>query len=419
MGGSMIRGRVVRVPAAGPRHLIGRIRVMLVGHLGAALCWIVALLGFGPPEAEAQDWALNSSLSQRFVYDDNIFLTPTDEISTFGSLTTPRLTLTRNSPTSKVTFDSQFPYQAYFGHSDLNSFDQVVNLSGSKALSERSTIQLGANLDHRTNVRSEFDDTDTFVPRKFRRTAWGATPSWTYLLSPTDTVNLAASYQDVSYNTTDRVDYRTYGSVLGYSHQLSEVAQLTGQLSYTRFEPDVVTDRRTNVFGGTVGYRYTPSERFVMSGSAGLSYDITTEDGRPDDSGFGFLFNFDFKYQVSEQMRANLTLVHDTEPSGDGRQTARSRASVSLDYELTELTTLGLDARYTDNEDYLGGLSSNSGNARFVSLNPSINWDVTEDLRLGAEYEFRHKTDGNGDANSNAVFLTLRYALPDLQWGGL
>jgi|UPI000482FE5E long-subunit fatty acid transport protein len=392
--------------------------MMHLGPLGAALCLIVTLIAFGSPPAEAQEWALNSSLSQRFLYDDNLFLTPTDEVSSFGSLTTPRLTLSRTSPTSKVTFDSQFPYQAYFGHSELNSFDQLVDLSGSKALSERSTVELGANFDRRTNIRSEFDDTDSFVPQKFRRTAWGLSPSWTYLLSPIDSVNLGASFQDVSYDTIDRVDYRTYGSVLGYSHQLSELAQVTAQLTYNRFEPDVPTDRLTNVFGGSVGYRYSPSERFLISGAAGLSYDVTTEDGRPDDTGFGFLFNFDFKYRVTEQLDARLTLVHDTEPSGDGRQTARSRASLSLDYELTELTTLRVDARYTDNEDYLGGASSNSGNTRFVSLNPSINWDVTEDLRLGAEYEYRHKTNGNGDANSNAVFLTLRYALPDLKWGG-
>jgi hypothetical protein len=369
--------------------------------------------------AAAQEWSLNSSLSQRFLHDDNIFLTPQDELSTFGSLTTPRLTLNRESPTSKVTFDSQFPYQAYFGHSELNSFDQIAKLNASDALSERSTIQLGANFDRRSNLRADFDDTDSFVPGKYRRTAWGAAPGWSYLLSPVDTLNVGVNFQDVSYDTSDRTDYRTYGSQLGYAHQLSEVAQVTGQLSYTRFEPDVDTDRRTNVFGGQVGYRYTPTERFEIGGAAGLSYDVTTEDGREDDTGFGFLFNFDFKYQVSEQLTASLTLVHDTEPSGDGRQTARSRASVSLDYELTEYTTFGFDARYTDNEDYFGGLSENTGNSRFFSLNPSVNWDLTEDLRLGAEYEFRHKTDGNGNADSNAVFLTLRYALPDLKWGGL
>jgi hypothetical protein len=415
----MIWGRVGRVREAAPGHSSARIYATGVARFTAALGLMTALPFVTSTGAAAQEWSLNSSLSQRFLYDDNIFLTPKDELSTFGSLTTPALTLSRTSPTSKVTFDSRFPYQAYFGNSELNSFDQIANLNATDALSERSTVQMGANFDRRSNLRAEFDDTDSFVPGKYRRTSWGVTPGWSYLLSPIDTLNIGASYQDVTYDTTDRTDYRTYGTQVGYAHQLSEVAQVTGQLSYTRFEPDVDTDRRTNVFGGQIGYRYTPTERFEIGGAAGLSYDVTTEDGREDDSGFGFVFNFDFRYQVSEQLTAALILVHDTEPSGDGRQTARSRASLKLAYELTELTTLGFDARYSDNEDYFGGLQSNTGSARFVSLNPSVNWDLTEDLRLGAEYEFRHKTNDNGDANSNAVFLTLRYALPEVKWGGL
>jgi opacity protein-like surface antigen len=177
--------------------------------------------------------------------------------------------------------------------------------------------------------------------------------------------------------------------------------------------------KRSNVFGGTVGYRYTPSERFTIGGAAGLSYDVTTEDGRPDDDGIGFLASFDVRYQVTERLLAKAGLSHNSEPSGEGRQTIRNRANVTFDYQLTELTTLGFDARYSDDEDYLGsGVTQNSGNQRFFSAEPSVSWRVTDALTLGAQYEYRHKTSGNGAAASNAAFITLRYEFPNLSWGG-
>jgi opacity protein-like surface antigen len=369
--------------------------------------------------AAAQDWTLKSSLSEKVLYDDNLLLSPDHPISTFGSITTPSLTLTRDAPTSNMEVRAQFPVQLYLDHSELNSADQLVDFSGSKDLSERSTLGLSANFDRRTSLRNSTDDTERFTVDKYRRTDWGLTPSWTYRLSPIDTMRLGVDYQDVTFDTSKRTNYRSYGPSFGLSHAISPVAAIFGDLGYSRFEPDVPTNRRTNVFAGSIGYRYEPTERFKISGSGGLSYDVTTEDGRPDDKGLGFLFKFDFDYQMTEQLRGRIGLVHDSEPSGEGRQTTRNRATLGLDYELTPLTDLSFDARYTDNEDYLGtGVTSNSGSTHFVSLQPSLNYRLTDDLTLGAQYEFRHKTSGRGTATSNAAFVTLRYAFPTLGFGG-
>src|SRR3954469_16062958 len=78
-------------------------------RLAALTGFLLAITGFAGPSA-AQDWTLETSLSEKGFYDDNILLNPSDEISTFGSITTPVLELERSSPTSTVTLTGAFPY---------------------------------------------------------------------------------------------------------------------------------------------------------------------------------------------------------------------------------------------------------------------------------------------------------------------
>ena len=390
----------------------------------AALSAAVALASFSSPSF-AQDWTLSPSISQKVFYDDNLLLNPRNQLSTFGSITTPVLSLERKSPTSTINLTGQFPYSAYFGHSNLNAADQQVNLDIQDALSERSTVSFGGDFQHDTTLHSEQDVADQFLAKEIRFTRFDASPSWTYLLGPIDQLTISGVYSNVNYATSAKTDYQYYGPTISYQHQLSELSAITGSLQYNRFEPDDPAHTRTDVYGGLVGYSYKPSERLSVSGSVGMSYNVTNSNVSKENDSLGYRLKFDLNYLMSDQTRLVVSLSHDSEPSGDGRQVTRNRARAAFKYRLNELTTFGLDTNYTDNEDYFGLQNSTNSSSqklsRYFSVGPSVSFQITEDLSLVAEYQYRHKIfqSAGGSATSNGAFLLLRYDLPTLNWGGL
>jgi hypothetical protein len=397
---------------------------------GSALIGFLVGICLASKAGLAQDWTLSSQISQRGTYNSNLLLTPKDKISAFGSLTIPELTLQRNSPTSNVTLDGKFKFAEYFGHSDLNSDGQIINGSATKQLSDRSTVSFQGDFNRDTTLTSDQDIDGRFLTEPLRFITWDAAPSYALQLSPIDTLTWSGSYQSTSYKSTStstqKTDYQYYGTSLDYEHQLSELAQITGSLSYFRFVPDDLLNTREDIYGGLVGYRYTPSERFLISGQVGLDYNVTHADeignSGGDSTDIGYRVKFNMSYAVNDQTSALFALSHDVEPSGDGRLETRNRGTLTVNYKFGERTSVKLDATYSDNQDYFGSGSSgqaSEGLSRYFAVGPTVSWNLLEDLTLEATYQLRHKmTETEGSATDNAAFVTLRYALPDLDWSG-
>jgi hypothetical protein len=383
------------------------------------------LTGWLSGSAAAQDWALSSGISQRVTYNSNLLLTPSDRIDAFGSLTTPELTLSRSTPTSHVTLDGTFKFAEYINHSDLNTDGQLVNLNIDKDLTERSTVSLQGDFNRDSTLTSDHDIDGRFLASPVRFITWDVAPAWTYLLSPIDRIDWQASYQSTSYEEQTKTDYEYYGTALDYAHQLTELSQVTGGLSYFRFAPDDTLNTHTDIYGFLVGYRYKPTERFLISGSVGMDYNVTSQDRTAsgnggDKSEVGYRLKFDMSYALTDQTRAELTLSHDSEPTGDGDIESRNRANLAVNYQFGDVTSFQLIAVYSDTEDYFGTENEvTDDSARYYAIGPSVSWDLNDDLQLQASYQLRYKTsDSDGSATDNAAFITLRYDLPDVHWSG-
>ncbi|MDQ7250206.1 hypothetical protein [Dongia sedimenti] len=408
--------------AIGRRGLRGVNRALALAF--GLLAFGVLALCFEARTALAQDWSFESSLSQRMGYNSNVLLQPSDEISAFSSQTTPDFTLSRSGPTSNVSLNGRFEFTEYFAHSDLNSADQFGKLNLSKAFSERSTLQFSGAVDRDTTLESDEDATGRFVNEAIRFVRWDASPTWQYLLSPIDKVSVSARYLRVSYDSSDKTDYQDYGPTVTYSHDLSELASVYASLNYSRFEPDeqrndldaeAGTQGNQDTYGGLLGYDYHPTERFTIGGAAGLNYNVTHQDGQKDSGEIGYRFQFTMNYQINDQTNADVSLSRDTEPTGDGEERTRNRGSVRLGYKMTEMTSFALDTSYIDDQE----TQSNDGVARYLTVTPSVQWSITEELSLQATYQFRYKNvESDGSAYDNAAFITLRYALPDFNWSG-
>lgn len=396
---------------------VGRLRGV---NRALALACVLLVSGFlamccETRAALAQDWSFESNLSQRMGYNSNLLLNPDDKISAFSSQTTPQVTLRRVGPTSDIAILGRVDFNEYIDHSDLNSIDEFGSLNVSKQLSERSSVKFYGAINHDTTLESDEDATGRFVNDAIRFTGWNANPSWEYLLSPIDRLRLAATYQQVEYKSNQKTDYQDYGPTVTWSHELSELATVNASLNYSRFDPDDEENRVQDTYGSLFGYDYHPTERFSISGAAGLSYEVTHSEDEGDQHDIGYRFQFNMNYLVNDQTRATVFLSRDTAPSGDGEEVTRNRASAGLTYQMTEMTAFSLDASYIDDQE----TQSEDGVARYVTVRPGVTWTITEDLSLAANYAFRYKTvENSGSAIDNGAFITLRYALPDVHWSG-
>ena len=385
------------------------------------ILWSVTILAAcgGWKACLAQEWKLETNVSQRAMYTDNLLLSRDNEISAFGSITTPAFHLERDSPVSRISLDGRFEFAEYLNHSNFNSQDQFFNFNVDQATSERSALHLSAGFIRDTTLKSDEDVTGKVLDDSFRFISWNVAPGWGYQLSPLDQIAVRGSYKQNTYDTNNKTDYQYFGPSVDYSHRLSELASVTATVGAYRFIPDEPGDDYTDTISTLLGYAYSSSERFSISGGAGVAYSMQHIDPGNDSSDIGYRLKFNMNYLVSDQTSARVSLSHDTEPSSDGDTVVRNRASVGLSYKVAPLTTLGLAVDYSDNVDILGfegSSTTDESGSRYTSIRPSIAWQLTEDWSLAADYRFRYRVfdQSGGSTSSNSVFLTLQYNFPTL-----
>ncbi len=139
------------------------------------LCVLAAAaLAMVPPGRGDADWTGSAKISQYGRYDDNIFLSPTAPISTFGFITEPELELKSRTPDTELSLIARLSYNAFTNSAVRDSFDQffrgvVVHQT------RRSMIGASAEFDRQTSRTSEIIDTGR-VSANARRQRVNAAP---------------------------------------------------------------------------------------------------------------------------------------------------------------------------------------------------------------------------------------------------
>lgn len=372
-----------------------------------------------PQEAAAEQWLLEPIMQQQLKYDDNLLLIPGGK-SAYGSISTPELKLSRLGDRLQLVLDGQFRFSRYFNRSEFNSEDQFLYFNGTYLNSERSTFHLDANFKRDTSLNSDLNDSGRFITDKIRVTSWNITPSWEYLLTELDTLDLAAGYNQVDYDSNQLTSYKNYFASSTWIHEISEISDVTAVLDFQRFEPDESPSIDTNTVGFLVGYQYHPTERLQVGGGIGANYTVATKGGNND---VGYRVKFNAKYQLNDQTYLTADFSHDREPSSDGVLVTRNRVKASASYKLDPLVTLSFGGTYYDNQDPLS-ISGSSANedeeqdVRSYAFGPSLAWQISESWSLVGNYTYRHKVSGddNRKATSNVVFVTLKYSPVGFQW---
>ncbi len=371
-------------------------------------------LGLHTPAATAQQWFIEPSASVSLFYDDNVRLSVDDPISSFGTRALVDVDLGRRTEVSEIAVATQVRADQYTDATDLNSVDGTLALETARRL-ERHRLALDLGLDYDSTLTSE-EATSGLVQVNKRRRRLFVGPAWSYAITPRASLDLTASYADVAYDDVDVIplfDY-TFATVsLGTSYALSERAQLFGRVLYDRYEAEQIATQSDTV-GFLVGgsYRWSPTLSLTgLVGARRADTEAPTFRGIESSESTGPLAQLRLQkdFKVGKLVFAvNRTLA----PSSTGTLLDTTSGSLRLEHPLTPRWGVLFDLNAYRNRNPDG--ETNLNDRDFVSLSPRLRHKLSDWWQVDLAYRYRHQEREifADAAQSNAVFLTLRYTWP-------
>jgi hypothetical protein len=387
--------------------------------------WLVSvglLVGLGSRPAFAEGWRLQPNANVQLDYDDNVRFTTVDAESAFSTNLMAALRAIRSTEITDVGFAVGLAGSTFSGISELDNTNGYVGLDLGHRL-ERSRFRLDTRFVSQSTLNSE-EATTGLVQVNRQQNQWLVNPGWSYLVSERATLDLAANFQDVSYQDAEDAEdvdgvplfnYRTGSLELGGGYAWSERLGLTGSLSYDRYEAQGTTNESTNV-SALVGAEYQLSETTSLSALVGLRRTEETIDGLGGltltraSSGPSYALSLSKRFEAGGGLA--LEARRELLPSGSGGVLDTTGISANLSLLVRPRWRFALSAVGYRNRSPGGETDAND--RTFASVAPSIAYELDEYWRLSAGYRFRWQESDEvpGDAVSNAVFLTLGWTRP-------
>jgi hypothetical protein len=355
--------------------------------------------------------------------NDNATLNQNTKEQTLGAILSPQLRLGHRSEALDLNLTARIDLNGYAVNSQLSSVDDHFDLHSAYKASELSTLSLDAGF-HQDTILNNPEDNPGQLVNNVRVTTLSATPSWSYQLSELDRLDMSAGYLNKTYgggSNSGLTDYSFYDASAGWFHRLTEIDALSTSLSYSRYEPQgaFTSSGSAHIFDAQLGWKHDFSEVLHLQVSGGPSLTLTEENGPGSGTSTNFVFNgsLGLTYRLGEQTDLQANLGRKSEPTSNGQVQVRDRIGLTLTYRWNELTTLRFLGSYVGSEGSSGS-SSTDNLGQYFSIEPSVTWQLRNDLELGLSYRLQEETFRNpsGDAMSNAVFLTLTYRAPRWSW---
>ncbi len=385
----------------------------VIGLLGivAAASWLLF-----PAQASAERYFLEPTFSLRSGYDDNINLTARDGDSSFSAVLNANTRFGFRTERSDVGFGVRLLFSRYT-KSGLDKRDQYFDMDAKHRLG-LNLFRLQGNYDRASTRITEVDTTGRLQKNK-RVIITGLHPSWSRNLNERTTLQLGYAYNHTDYRVNDGsglYDYTYNVADASITYQLSEKDSIFTSVDTSNYDSsDAGTKFRSYRF--RVGASHVFSE--TLSGSLAIGGVYTTTDidipggpnGDRDDTGFLADASLSKRFERSQ---ADLTFGISEVPTGNGLLMRRQSLVLSLRHDLNERTVLSFTGNFYHTEK-TGGIDYDREDRNYFSLQPRISWQATRWWTVSGGYRYRYqkyKNRNNGYADSNAVFVTVRYIWP-------
>jgi hypothetical protein len=333
-------------------------------------------------------------LSAQATYDSNFFLTENDEEDEIRMSISPVFRyLSDPEGGAKYSINAGYApnYSAFAENSDLNSFNQVGDLTFSfnGARTHLDVFGSYSQVSSTDEVTGEFVDA-ALMTGGLRLTRQIATRT-------TLNAGWAASMSDYSSGGDEGAEM--YSSYLGGIWQATERLGFGSTLRYTITTSDNIDS--LDSWALLLEARYQASERIWLSASLGPEYSSNDESG----SSIGLTGDVTARYLINERWTWTGSLVSVTVPSPDetGYVINNTSVTTSLQRELTRGSIEGgLEYRFSEYEE-VGPVTSDVGNdenlAAFVgygrelfservAFNSRLRYAINDGERDWSQFEF-------------------------------
>ena len=244
-------------------------------------------------------------------------------------------------------------------------------------------------------------------------------PYWLHTLDQRNSVRADFSYQDVEYASNSYSDYEAMSANFSWLYQLTERTGLQLQLHGSNFETDgVFQSVESDTFGLRAGFETALTERLQLNVLAGASRVDTTYQATfaniSDDQSTATFIDANLSYR-SERSRWGVQLSSDATPNGDGYLRVNNRISTNWVCQLSPYLETTLRVLYGENESLDDRIKDKRD---YTNVEASLLYRLSQKWNIIARYRHRQQDheSQSGSAESDALFLTLRYYPSGLTW---
>ena len=364
-------------------------------------------------------------ISIKETYNDNINFSTTEEKDDLILTITPLLRWDCQTERTRITANAEIDLIRYSKEHNLDEVNQKYSLGYDFRATELFGLNLNGSLIKDTTLDTEMEET-SLVLKRTERDFYHIKPGLSWYMTEKTWLNLTCAYTRAQYEDPRYSDYNIYDGSLELVHKLSEEgATVSVHGGYTHY--DYETSEVDN-YSLHLGLTYPLTEKLKVTAWGGARYTESEYEVAEWEPVYWAETPFIIGYRLVRKTESDrnwggiadlaltraftdgsvsVSINRNITPSGIGETIERDRATLDIDYRLTEFVTgkfHGSFSRSRSESEY------KETDEELYHLRPSLSWRIMEHALAELSYQYSKtqykKTDT--DAQRNIIFLRFR-----------
>jgi hypothetical protein len=359
----------------------------------------------------AADHQLITSVAAIYEYNDNIRLSPDDELSDSIYTVAPRLELASEGERLSVRADGMAEFYRYQDYDEFDDTDQWYNGSLDYRPTERWQLAVEGHVSDDNRPDRDIEDTGV-VLKSIRRKRINAGATSTYMFSELTSGGLFVEFNRENFDDDETSDRKDYHAVLFVTRNLDGwLARTTGRLNlgYSRYEferefglstsPYSIRDEnRVDYYSITAGTDTAFTERLTVKVDLGGRYSeseneqqlipIGLDSVTENNDNYGFVGSLTATYR-GERSSCSLFLSHDLQPvSGENGTANRTTVRLSGSMRLLEKLRGNLAFQWYQNLNDQDDPTQDDIDTQTWNARAGLTWELSKYIALKGEYAY-------------------------------
>jgi hypothetical protein len=382
-------------------------RLLLSGKITAGICLLSSSVAYA-----ADNWEFQPSIKEAMSWESNPQMLSGSHQSLFGSVTTPQLTITDNTPTTKLNAQATIN-EGVFNHSNFNSTDLHSNINLGKKM-ERWEAGIGEQTDYDTTRTSELTTLNVNTTGSVRHLSNTVSPTISFSPSILDKISLGGSYLESRYDSSLFVNYHIISLNPSYQYNITPVDTVTLLTQVQRYQTDTSVSTNTDSFAPSLGWTRTITPSLTAKANVGVEAFRQGGDNIPTTAWSKKpIYSANLSYKEDTDT-LSLDLSRALQPYVNGTELFLNSISLSDTHNFNTLFSSNLSASYQFSNNSAQGASSLKS---LISTTAGVTYHATGTIDIATSYQYREQTLNNisGNQNDHIILFSLAYH-PQTRW---